>query len=124
MIQRERLDYDAVIVGAGPAGLAAAIRLKQCKPELSVCVLEKGSEVGAFRLVHCAGGSARRPRRLASRYSPDSRAQDRCLRTGKSSACALATWVVNAMANPGQISHRASTSTLASRFLPRAAVAR
>lgn len=50
MIERESMDYDVVIVGAGPAGLAAAIRLKQVNPELQVVVLEKGSEVGAHIL--------------------------------------------------------------------------
>ncbi len=48
--QRESMDYDVVIVGAGPAGLAAAIRVKQLSPETTVCVLEKGSEVGAHIL--------------------------------------------------------------------------
>jgi electron-transferring-flavoprotein dehydrogenase len=49
-IERESMEFDVVIVGAGPAGLAAAIRLKQVNPDLSIVVLEKGGEVGAHIL--------------------------------------------------------------------------
>ena len=49
-IERESMEYDVVIVGAGPAGLSAAIRLKQINPDLEVVVIEKGSEVGAHIL--------------------------------------------------------------------------
>lgn len=48
--QRETMEFDIVIVGAGPAGLSAAIRLKQINPELSVTIVEKGTEVGAHIL--------------------------------------------------------------------------
>lgn len=64
MSERESMQYDVVIVGAGPAGLSAAIRLKQlaaeAERELAVCVLEKGSEVGA----HVLSGAVIDPKAL------------------------------------------------------------
>ncbi len=73
---REAMEFDVVIVGAGPAGLAAAIRLKQVSPEISVVVVEKGSEVGA----HILSGAVIDPIGL-DRLIPDWRGEDTPIKT-------------------------------------------
>jgi electron-transferring-flavoprotein dehydrogenase len=60
MSERESMPYDVVIVGGGPAGLSTAIRLKQLHADLAVCILEKGSEIGA----HILSGAVVDPRAL------------------------------------------------------------
>jgi len=76
---REAMEFDTVIVGAGPAGLAAAIRLKQLAPERSVVVVEKGSEVGA----HILSGAVIDPIGL-DRLIPEWRGEDTPIKTAVS----------------------------------------
>jgi electron-transferring-flavoprotein dehydrogenase len=73
---REAMEFDVVVVGAGPAGLAAAIRLKQVAPQLGVVVVEKGSEVGA----HILSGAVIDPIGL-DRLIPQWRAEDTPIKT-------------------------------------------
>jgi len=76
MDDRESMEFDVVIVGAGPSGLAAAIRLKQLAPERTVVVVEKGSEVGA----HILSGAVIDPSALDA-LLPDWRSEDTPIKT-------------------------------------------
>jgi len=75
-MERESMEFDVVIVGGGPAGLAAAIRLKQLNADINVCLIEKGAEIGA----HILSGAIMDPRAL-NELLPDWQAQNAPLDT-------------------------------------------
>src|ERR1700682_5417001 len=77
---RESMEFDVVIVGAGPAGPAAAIRLKQISPDITVVVVEKGSEAGA----HIPSGAVIDPSALRARR-PEWRNEDTPIKTAVTS---------------------------------------
>jgi electron-transferring-flavoprotein dehydrogenase len=82
MSTREVMEFDIVIVGGGPAGLAAAIRLKQINAGLAVCLIEKGSEIGA----HVLSGAVMDPKAL-SELIPDWQARNAPLDTPVTEDC-------------------------------------
>ncbi len=75
-VKRETMEYDVVVVGAGPSGLATAIKIKQLSPNINVCILEKGSEVGA----HILSGNVFETRAL-DELIPDWRDKDSPIKT-------------------------------------------